>query len=201
MENIYCPVCKSDSYLNPLIKLYISPCYHKICESCLNYRYSHGMAPCYECGIQLRKVNYTSQTFEDLEVEKECRIRKRINKFIKEENDFDSLLEYYDYLEEIENLVFELINKNENELNLCIDKLRNEYKERVGRKRVKEEKKTKVESVYSDWFTDINFQPFHFDNDRNLENIFVPKEFKGKNQFTWFTDTFILNMAYHSLEN
>jgi CDK-activating kinase assembly factor MAT1 len=48
--------------------------------------------------------------FEDLRVEKECRIRKRIAAvFNKREEDFETLRDYNDYLEEVERIVFNLV--------------------------------------------------------------------------------------------
>ncbi|KCZ81317.1 hypothetical protein H312_01196 [Anncaliia algerae PRA339] len=195
-ENTFCPVCKSDSYLNPQMKLYISPCYHKVCEACLNYRYSQGIAPCPECGTQLRKVNYTSQTFEDLEVEKECRVRKKINKFLKEEGDFDDLLGYYDYLEEVENIVFDLLNKSDQDINIYVDKLKNEYRERMGVKRLKQENVVLQKKIEFSWLSDINLDEFKFKNIK-----FIPNELKSKNNFCGFNDFIMSYKSYHSLFN
>ena len=73
-----CSSCKSDYCLNPLLKLLVSPCYHKVCENCINQLYSHGAAPCPVCGVPLRKNSFMTPRFEDIKVEKECRIRKKI---------------------------------------------------------------------------------------------------------------------------
>ncbi|TFY73082.1 hypothetical protein EWM64_g10930, partial [Hericium alpestre] len=51
------------------------------------------------------------QTFEDLTVEKEVAVRRRIAKeFNKRRDDFADLRSYNDYLEEIEDITFNLIN-------------------------------------------------------------------------------------------
>ncbi|ELA46175.1 hypothetical protein VCUG_02344 [Vavraia culicis subsp. floridensis] len=106
----FCPQCKSDSYLNPNIKIYISPCYHKMCENCVSRIFSQGESACPECGTLLRRINFISQTFEDIDVERECRIRKMLNRvFNKEETDFDSGDEYDDYLEMYEDVIQELM--------------------------------------------------------------------------------------------
>ncbi|EPR78661.1 MAT1 protein [Spraguea lophii 42_110] len=107
LEN-FCPQCKNDSYLKPNIKILISPCYHKMCDMCVSRIFAHGPAPCPECGVTIRKINFISQTFEDVETERECRIRKMVLKiFNKSEEHFKTLEEYDDYLEKIENVVFE----------------------------------------------------------------------------------------------
>jgi len=53
-----------------------------------------------------------SQIFEDLNVEKEVRIRKKVSRiFNKRPEDFPSLRAYNDYLEEVEDITFNLINE------------------------------------------------------------------------------------------
>ncbi|KAI0928866.1 hypothetical protein AcV5_006298 [Taiwanofungus camphoratus] len=106
-----CPVCKSDRYLNPKLRLLVSACYHKMCESCIDRLFTLGPAPCPICGKILRKLAFTPQTFEDLGVEKEVAVRRRIAKeFNKRREDFPDLLSYNDYLEEVEDIAFNLIN-------------------------------------------------------------------------------------------
>lgn len=57
-------------------------CYHKMCESCVDRIFSHGPAPCPIAGCKrtLRKAKFRSQTFEDLKVEREVDIRRRVNR-------------------------------------------------------------------------------------------------------------------------
>lgn len=112
MEERRCPVCKSDIYLNPDIVIYISPCFHKICESCMVRIFNRGQAPCPECGTMLRKINYIKPTFEDITVEKECKIRKILMRaFRREEEEFSGdVAKYNDYLEKFEDFVFEVLD-------------------------------------------------------------------------------------------
>lgn len=116
MSERQCPVCKSDMYLNPDIVIYISPCFHKVCESCMYRIFSKGQAPCPECGTMLRKINYITPTFEDIQVERECKIRRTLLRaFRREESEFHGdETRYNEYLETFEALVFELLElKNE----------------------------------------------------------------------------------------
>ncbi|TBT99223.1 CDK-activating kinase assembly factor MAT1 [Hamiltosporidium magnivora] len=124
-------IIDDDSYLNPNIKIYVGPCYHKMCETCLTRIFVHGQAPCPECGILLRKVNFMYQTFEDIEVERECKIRKMLRReFYRREEDFKNEMEYNDYLEEFENVVMELMEyKNEQEISKRIEEFRSLYGE------------------------------------------------------------------------
>ncbi|KAH8108149.1 CDK-activating kinase assembly factor [Cristinia sonorae] len=106
-----CPVCKSDRYLNPKLRLLVSACYHKMCESCIDRLFTLGPAPCPVCAKTLRKLAFTPQTFEDLGVEKEVAVRRRLAKnFNKRREDFPDLRSYNDYLEDVEDIAFHLIN-------------------------------------------------------------------------------------------
>lgn len=75
-----CPVCKSDRYLNPRLRLLVSQCYHKMCESCIDRLFTLGPAPCPVCQKTLRKLAFMPQTFEDLTVEREVAVRRRLAK-------------------------------------------------------------------------------------------------------------------------
>ncbi|BGP12018.1 TFIIH/NER complex subunit [Rhodotorula toruloides] len=106
-----CPVCKVDRYLNPKLRLMVSKCYHKMCESCLDRLFSLGPEPCPVCGQTIRKSQFQPQIFENLEVQKEVAVRKRTAKiFNKSREDFPSDAEYNDYLEEYESITFSLIH-------------------------------------------------------------------------------------------
>ncbi|KAF3938854.1 hypothetical protein ABW19_dt0207572 [Dactylella cylindrospora] len=109
-----CPVCKSSRYLNPNMRFLVNPeCYHKMCESCVDRLFSQGPSQCPVVGCDkiLRKQKFRKQTFEDIQVEREVDIRKRIAKtFNKRQEDFPSLKDFNDYLEEVETVTFNLIN-------------------------------------------------------------------------------------------
>lgn len=73
--------------------------------------YFPGSGACPECKIPLRRGNFRIQLFEDAVVEKEVDIRKRVLKdFNKKEEDFGSLREYNDYLEDVETIIYNLSN-------------------------------------------------------------------------------------------
>ncbi|EAU88403.2 transcription/repair factor TFIIH subunit Tfb3 [Coprinopsis cinerea okayama7 len=70
------------------------------------------VSPCPICNKILRKLAFMPQTFEDLTVEKEVAVRRRIAKdFNKRREDFPDLRSYNDYLEEVEEITFNLINE------------------------------------------------------------------------------------------
>jgi CDK-activating kinase assembly factor MAT1 len=109
-----CPVCKSSRYLNPNMKFLVNPeCYHKMCESCVDRIFSHGPATCPVAGCRktLRKHRFRAQTFEDIKVEREVDIRRRVAEvFNRREDDFETLLDYNNYLNEVEDVTFNLVN-------------------------------------------------------------------------------------------
>ncbi|TIA91093.1 hypothetical protein E3P99_01243 [Wallemia hederae] len=106
-----CPVCSSDRYLNPSLRLLVSPCYHKMCESCIDRLFTLGPEPCPICGKITRKTAFVAQTFEDLGVEKEVAVRRRVAKaYNLTADDFSDLRSYNDYLEEVEDITYNLIN-------------------------------------------------------------------------------------------
>ena len=113
LQSISCPICKADSYLNKNLKLLVStPCCHRMCESCVYRLYSQGAAPCPICGTTLKKTSFSEPLFEDLSAEKEYRTRKQVMKwFNKRREDFETLKDFNDYLEEIEDIIFNLINQ------------------------------------------------------------------------------------------
>lgn len=109
-----CPVCKSSRYMNVNLKLLINPtCYHKMCQSCLDRVFLHGKAQCpiQGCKYTLKKSGFRVQTFEDLRVEREVDIRKEVAAvFNRREDEFESLRDYNDYLNTVEDIIFNLVN-------------------------------------------------------------------------------------------
>lgn len=109
-----CPVCKSSRYLSKNMRFLINPeCYHKMCESCVDRIFSHGPAPCPVAGCKrtLRKGKFRKVQFSDLAIEREVDIRRRMTKiFNRKEDDFETLRAYNDYLGEVEDMTFNLLN-------------------------------------------------------------------------------------------
>ena len=116
MDNILklllnCLLISSDRYLNPKLRLLVSACYHKMCESCIDRLFTLGPEPCPICGKITRKTAFVAQTFEDLGVEKEVAVRRRVAKaYNLTSDDFSDLRSYNDYLEEVEDIAYNLIN-------------------------------------------------------------------------------------------
>ena len=111
-----CPRCKTTSYRNPNLKLLVNVCGHKLCQTCVDVLFTRPSAACPECSTPLRRSDFRIQQFEDAFVEREVDVRKKIVKiFNKREEDFsdfqDPLRAYNDYLEDVEVIIFNLVNK------------------------------------------------------------------------------------------
>jgi CDK-activating kinase assembly factor MAT1 len=110
-----CPVCKSSRYLNSTLQINVNPeCYHRMCLSCVDRIFANGPAQCPipGCTKTLRGHRFRKQTFEDIRVEREVDIRKRVALvFNKREEDFEDLRAYNDYLNEVEDITFNLIEE------------------------------------------------------------------------------------------
>ncbi|KAL2098907.1 hypothetical protein ACEWY4_005387 [Coilia grayii] len=111
MDDQGCPRCKTTKYRNPSLKLMVNVCGHTLCESCVEMLFVRGSGNCIQCDTPLRKSNFRVQLFEDPAIDKEVEIRKKVLKiYNKREFDFPSLREYNDYLEQVEEIVFNLTN-------------------------------------------------------------------------------------------
>ncbi|XP_033207702.1 CDK-activating kinase assembly factor MAT1 [Belonocnema kinseyi] len=143
MEDQACPRCKTTKYRNPSLKLMVNLCGHTLCESCVDLLFLKGSGSCPECNAALRRTNFRVQLFEDPMVEKEVDIRKRVLRdFNKKEEDFPTLREYNNYLEEIENIIYNLANNIDViETNKKIEQYKRENKELILKNKSKLSKK------------------------------------------------------------
>ncbi|KAG6797680.1 CDK-activating kinase assembly factor MAT1 [Apis mellifera caucasica] len=139
MDDQACPRCKTTKYRNPSLKMMVNVCGHTLCESCVNLLFLKGSGSCPECKIPLRRANFRVQLFEDPMVEKEVNIRKRILRdFNKKEEDFATLREYNDYLEEIETLIYNLANNIDViETNKKIEQYKKDNKDQITKSKSK----------------------------------------------------------------
>uniref|UniRef100_A0A1B6M6R1 CDK-activating kinase assembly factor MAT1 n=1 Tax=Graphocephala atropunctata TaxID=36148 RepID=A0A1B6M6R1_9HEMI len=139
MDDQVCPRCKTTKYRNPSLKLMVNVCGHALCESCVDLLFLKGSGSCPECCVPLKRSNFRIQLFEDPVVEKEVDIRKRVLRdFNKKEDDFATLREYNDYLEEIETIIFNLCNNIEVvETNKRIEQYKKENKDIILKNKIK----------------------------------------------------------------
>jgi CDK-activating kinase assembly factor MAT1 len=110
-----CPICKTIRYLNKDMVFLINPeCYHPMCSNCVTRIFAGpNQCPYSECNKTLRRKDFRRAFFDDLKVEREVDIRKRVAAvFNKGEDDFDSLDSYNAYLEQVETLAMDLVAGN-----------------------------------------------------------------------------------------
>ncbi|EUC30365.1 hypothetical protein COCCADRAFT_39417 [Bipolaris zeicola 26-R-13] len=116
-----CPVCKASGYLDPNMQFKINPtCYHSMCDTCVERLFGgnkgNNICPVAGCAKTLAYRNFRRATFEDLKVEREVDLRKKVMKIMnKTEDDFETLRDYNDYLEQVEEMTWNLI------LNIDVD--------------------------------------------------------------------------------
>ncbi|KAI0126741.1 CDK-activating kinase assembly factor MAT1 [Xylariales sp. AK1849] len=115
-----CPVCKRVKYLNTNMRFQINPeCYHPMCSQCVDNIFKSGPAQCpYAiCTKTLRLRGFREPYFNDLTIEREADIRKRVAAvFNNSQDDFDTLRNYNDYLQTVEDLTFTLVYGENEEL-------------------------------------------------------------------------------------
>lgn len=108
-----CPVCKTIRYLNKDMEFLINPeCYHSMCVNCVNRLFNDGpnQCPYAGCNKTLRRKGFRSAFFGDLAVEREVDIRRRVAAvFNRVEDDFETLRDYNNYLQMVEDLTFDLV--------------------------------------------------------------------------------------------
>jgi CDK-activating kinase assembly factor MAT1 len=145
-----CPVCKSNRYLNPNLTFLINPeCYHTMCTSCVDRLFTSGPAPCPVAGCHktLRKKNFRPPFFADLATEREVDVRKRVGAvFNRRQEEFETLRDWNNYLEEVEGLVFDIVEGDEKtkkgaeeRLRLYADEYKDEIKESARAEREEDE--------------------------------------------------------------
>ncbi|KAK3394325.1 CDK-activating kinase assembly factor MAT1-domain-containing protein [Podospora didyma] len=109
-----CPVCKTIRYLNKDMEFLINPeCYHSMCSNCVNRLFNDGpnQCPYASCNKTLRRRGFRAAFFGDLKVEREVDIRKRVAAvFNQAEEDFETLRDYNNYLNMVEDLTFDLVS-------------------------------------------------------------------------------------------
>ncbi|KAF1781360.1 Zinc finger, RING-type, conserved site [Phytophthora cactorum] len=104
--------CDDSNYLNTKMKMLISKCGHRFCDHCIKREFQHQREiSCPACQKPVKKSQLQDKTIEELNFAKETSVRKKVTK----EDDFDTLEEYNDYLEMLENLVFDLVYGDEAE--------------------------------------------------------------------------------------
>lgn len=178
-----CPICKTDKYLSPNMNFLINPeCYHKICESCVDRIFSLGPAPCpyLKCDKILRKNKFKKQVFDDIQIEREIDIRKRVSAiYNKTEEDFDNLKDYNKYLEDVETIVANLnFGENVEETEAELIKYEAEHRIEILEKNMRESQKNADLSKYQDSMARLKQEKLRIQQQMELEDLEYQKQQK-----------------------
>lgn len=104
-----CPSCGSDKGRDPNLKLFFANCCDaRMCENCIVQKFSQKRKiECVGCGEPLERSRYKKNSLVIEKFRKETEIRKRINgTFNRFEDEFETKKEWNDYLELVEDLVY-----------------------------------------------------------------------------------------------
>jgi len=156
-----CSICRYELYLDPSMKLRKSDCGHNFCEKCIKRTFQSRVSlRCPVCKAALTKESFGQKEDIDPEFEKEMIIRKSIIKdFNKRSEDFKTLRQYNDYLEEVEDIIYNLVNfidvektqerikkyKLENQELIVINQAKKSEEDRQAQERMSAEKGEKEE--------------------------------------------------------
>lgn len=104
-------------------------CGHQFCNSCVERELSRRKVfPCPICETPVKRVTLSTRTLDDVQCEKDTSWRRRVlNVYNKVESDFATLFDYNNYLEEVEDIIFSIVNEEPN-AEECKSKVR-EYEE------------------------------------------------------------------------
>lgn len=111
-------------------------CGHQFCLSCVERELSRRKTfPCPICETIVKRSTLTTRTLDDVQCEKDTSWRRRISKvYNKAQSDFDSLVEYNNYLEQVEDLIYSIVNgePNAEECKVIVKKHEEENKSEIA---------------------------------------------------------------------
>lgn len=91
-------------------------CGHQFCMSCVDRELSRRKVfPCPICETLVKRVTLSTRSLDDIQCEKDTSWRRRVTKvYNKTQKDFKNLLEYNNYLEEVEDIIWAIVNEEPN---------------------------------------------------------------------------------------
>lgn len=86
-------------------------CGHKFCDDCINKEMARKRQfSCPTCGIPVTREKLSTKGLDETEVERDFIIRRKIKAiYNKTEEDFSTLLEFQNYEEDVEDMIFNLV--------------------------------------------------------------------------------------------
>jgi len=91
-------------------------CGHQFCMPCVERELSRKKVfLCPTCGEEVKRVTLSTRTLDDVQCEKDTSWRRKVLKvYNKEQSEFPSLVEYNNYLEEVEDIIYAIVNEEPN---------------------------------------------------------------------------------------
>ena len=85
---------------------------HKCCDACISLKFAKGLVLlCPVCKAKLRRANFHDEKNVNEVLDRELAVRRKIEReWNKRQEDFDSLDAFNDYLEEREDIIYNLVN-------------------------------------------------------------------------------------------
>ena len=116
VDVIECSICRTKSgdasNLENRALLVNEKCGHYFCSNCAERQFARKRSfSCPKCKHEVKRIWLSSKSLEQLECEKDVSIRKMVKDvYNKIEKDFTTLLEFQNYEEEVEDIVFNLVH-------------------------------------------------------------------------------------------
>jgi len=88
-------------------------CGHQFCRRCVDREFSRrNVFPCPSCRTQVKRAMLSERTLDDIQCEADTNWRRRVLKvYNKNREEFQNLLEYNNYLEEVEDIIYNIVNE------------------------------------------------------------------------------------------
>ncbi|EDQ90833.1 uncharacterized protein MONBRDRAFT_6728 [Monosiga brevicollis MX1] len=133
-EDEVCPHCKANRYTRKDLRLFTSLCGHFLCGECLDNLFQRATIRCPTCREERRRNDYELKVFDSGHVQRDVAIRRRqLQRLNLTEKDFPTLAAYNDYLEQREDIAYNLSNDLDLvETGQRLDKLLNDYAEQIA---------------------------------------------------------------------
>jgi uncharacterized Zn finger protein (UPF0148 family) len=114
-------------------------CNHRFCSRCKvnNFNKKRNFA-CPICQSIVKESNLKQQTYDDYEIKRDIKIRKKIKSiYNKTETDFKTLIEYQDYDEYREDIIYNLVhNINKDETEKLIKDYESSHMKEIAKKQI-----------------------------------------------------------------
>ncbi|KAL7670087.1 hypothetical protein ACOME3_005025 [Neoechinorhynchus agilis] len=129
LEDQICPNCHTSKHHDPQMVLYVGTCSHSLCKRCLDSQFKQDQGKCPTCSVDLRKRYFKPQMFDDPRLDRATDIRRMlVKRYYLIEEDFDTCDEYYEYVDEFEEIYYNLVeNIDKEETKNRLDNFRLKY--------------------------------------------------------------------------